>query len=555
MDPDSPELDHELMQYESVISAALTSTRVTRDTPVPLNMSKTQRLTLKRMGEGAKSGEARHVYLTADKDTAFVAVTPQQYQTMWLSHTSTAAYTEVDYFQVDWNSYRREAVKLAKEAKDSNLITDSEYRFITKDCTGPIRVPVGNLLVKTHKQINLYAQHPVPVAPSRAYIDTVNYVTTAWARFLSVKLTPAREQIKNRITDTADLIQKLSKHRFSQDCWIVTADVVDFYPSTEVSDGNNVIKQHIPAQLVELCLKVAELIHESIKVLTPVGCFSMAKNYSIGLSHSGEVCDLDWSRIEQRIFALLAERGLLATWWGRMVDDYLIILEGPIEHRLAILDALKKADPKRPLTVQISTQSVDFLDVTVFKGPHFLETGILDTKPYTKPSYTGMHLPFLSHHPMSTFDSILTGYQNRSVISSSSRISHMHCMVQKMKSFSGRGYPYKFLKQRLLQETCWKQTAFKRERKRRLQKVRTIKSTRIIPLRLKYTPRSEALSRQLSVSNLQKSIHKINPALSRVSLGKLTFCHLKTRNLLDTMRPTGFLPEVRIDDDNELWQD
>ena len=166
-----------------------------------------------------------------------------------------------------------------------------------------------------------------------------------------------------------------------------------------------------------------------------------------------------------------------------------------------------------------------------------------------------MHLPFLSHHPMSTFDSILTGYHNRSVISSSSRISHMHCMVQKMKSFSGRGYPYKFLKQRLLQETCWKQTAFERERKRRLQKVRTIKSTRIIPLRLKYTPRSEALSRQLSVSNLQKSIHKINPALSRVSLGKLTFCHLKTRNLLDTMRPTGFLPEVRIDDDNELWQD
>ena len=69
------------------------------------------------------------------------------------------------------------------------------------------------------------------------YLDTVNYCTTAWAKFLSVQLTLAREKIPGRVTDTRDFICKLMKHRFSVDCWIVTADIEDFYPNTKVSDG------------------------------------------------------------------------------------------------------------------------------------------------------------------------------------------------------------------------------------------------------------------------------------------------------------------------------
>ena len=112
---------------------------------------------------------------------------------------------------------------------------------------------------------------------------------------------------------------------------------------------------------------------------------------------------------------MLAQLLLHPSFWGRLVDDYFLVLEGPIADRLKIIDAMEKADPKRPLKVQISSQSIDFLDVTIYKGPKFLTTGILDTKPYTKPSYTGMHLPYSSHHPQSTFDSILSGYHNRSL--------------------------------------------------------------------------------------------------------------------------------------------
>jgi hypothetical protein len=466
---------------------------------------------------------------------------------MWHSHTASNTYTDVDYFQVDWDGYRREAVRIATEAQKAKLITVEEFRYVTKDCKCPIRIPVGNLKVKTHKQMNLYAKPPEPVSPSRAYIDTVNYVTTAWARYLSVKLTPARQKIPNRIMDTPDLIRKLSKLRFEPDCWIISADVVDFYPNTDPVEGDEVIKKHISPELVPLCLEVAKLIQNSIKFLTPIGCFDMSGGYGIGITHSGEVCDLNQSRVEQRVFAMLAQLLLHPSFWGRLVDDYFLVLEGPIADRLKIIDAMEKADPKRPLKVQISSQSIDFLDVTIYKGPKFLTTGILDTKPYTKPSYTGMHLPYSSHHPQSTFDSILSGYHNRSLIASSSMTNHVTCMVQKLNSFRARGYPYRLLKYWLLQETCWKQKAFERQRERRLKRKMTKRTERVVPLKLQYTPRSNTISRYLSVDTLQKAIHKINPALGRVSLGKLTICNLKTKNLMEAIRPTGFLQQVDMD--------
>ena len=99
----------------------------------------------------------------------------------------------------------------------------------------------------------------------------------------------------------------------------------------------------------------------------------------------------------------------------------------------------------------------------------------------------------------------------------------------------------------VITETCWKQKAFERQRERRLKRKMTKRTERVVPLKLQYTPRSNTISRYLSIDTLQKAIHKINPALGRVSLGKLTICNLKTKNLMEAIRPTGFLQQVDMD--------
>ena len=89
------------------------------------------------------------------------------------------------------------------------------------------------------------------------------------------------------------------------------------------------------------------------------------------------------------------------------MDDYFVVLEGLIADREAFISALKSADPNRPINVSIITDSVDYVDVTIYKGHGFKKPGVLGTQPYTKPSYTGMRPPYKSHHPQSTFNSIL----------------------------------------------------------------------------------------------------------------------------------------------------
>ena len=292
VDPDCPPLDTALMQYESVITAALKDTAVV---PIEHNLTRQQRHAFHEMKDSMLIGSSTVTPLMADKDSAFVAVTPEQHRHLWLSHLNSEAYTLTTPEEIDWNAIRREAVRLAGVALDSDLISRDEHRFLLKDCRGTVRHPRGTVMVKTHKPMDSTAQ---PVAKSRLYLDSVNYVTTAWAKFLSVKLTPAREQVHNRIKDTADLVSKLQQHRFDSDCWLCTLDIVDFYPNTREKDRENVIRTHIPAELVDICIAASRLIHSSIYVLTPCGIYKLDGRYGIGLAHSGEVCDLDWARVE-----------------------------------------------------------------------------------------------------------------------------------------------------------------------------------------------------------------------------------------------------------------
>ena len=543
IDPKSPALENTLIQYDTVITAALTDTT---DTHRVHNLSKQQRDAFFKLKNEMHEGTSAVIPLMADKDSAFVTVTPVQHEELWLSHLKSGAYTLTDPGQIEWESIRRETVHLANQAVESGIISRDEYRFIVKDCRGQIRHPRGSVMVKTHKPMDATAS---VVSASRLYLDTVNYLTTAWAKFLSVKLTPARDKIVNRVKDTADFISRLQSHRFDSNCWLVTMDIVDFYPNTKVSDGEEVIKNHIPTELVDACIRASRLIHKSIYVLTPCGIYKLDGRYGIGLAHSGEVCDLDWSRVEQSVLGTLPPETVQISlpFWARAVDDYFMILQGPTEYRNAILDAFKEADPDRPLTVNINAQSVDYLDVTVYKGHRFYSTGILDTKSYTKPSYTGMHLHHSSHHPTDTFISILSGYHNRSLVSSSDMSAHTQCMNNRVESFLSRGYPINLLISWLLQATTTSQQQFEKARKRILNKKRKcVQPRRIVPLKLPFTPRTSALSNRLSVQTLQKSIQKASPALSRASLGKLTLCNLKTPNVLDISRPRGFLVQVRM---------
>ena len=374
------------------------------------------------------------------------------------------------------------------------------------------------------------------------YVDTVLYITTPLTKFLSVHLTPAREQIEGRVLSTRQFISEIELVVFPQDVSFYLIDIVDFYPNTDPADGRKTIEKYAPEEYRELMLTFSDLVHGTLYQWTPDGLVKVADKYGIGLGHSGEVCDLNWADVEQRILQKLRQIGIHIYFWKRMVDDYFIALTGTEAEKLTVINSFRTADPNRPVTVERSDSSVNYLDVTVYKGDRFRKTGRVDTKLFTKPTNTELHLPYSSFHPLSTFDSILYGQHQRSLIASSGIEQHSATMLQKYTGYLRRGYPAEKLNRILLQATTRQRKEFEKKRERAVSGISKRKQGgKVIALKLPYTHRSIQISHQISVTKLQKQIQNSCPVLNRANMGQMVVANLSTSNILERTRPKGLM--------------
>ena len=445
---------------------------------------------------------------------------------------SSTQYTPVEPDSIDWIGVKRDVRLTAARALKQGTISSNTHRYLTQHCTGTVRQPISNLLVKTHKPM-----HPCTTVPAktRLYIDTVNCVTTPLARYISVMLTPASEQIPYRVKDTRHLMSELNHMTFRQSVRIIIIDVTDFYPNTDTTAGETVMLKHLSPEIASLCVECSRQIHQSMVVNTPVGSFKVPDSYGIGFGHSAEVCDLVYSdTVEQPVLSILHNEGIIPDFYGRMIDDIIMIIDCTDTEVERIEHLFQTTDPSKPVTFKHSTQSADYLDVTVFKGPQFTLTGKLDSKQYTKPSSSGLHLPRQSYHPESTFNSILSGTVRRSVIASSSLANHQMEMTKKRSQFNVRGYHFKSLTQSLglQKQTRKRKEEYKKLRASYLQPKKAPEdSNRVIALKIPFTCRTRSLQKHLNLPKFQKHIQTQCPALSRASLGRFVIANLKTRNI------------------------
>jgi hypothetical protein len=70
---------------------------------------------------------------------------------------------------------------------------------------------------------------------------------------------------------------------------------------------------------------------------------------------------------------------------------------------------MNQIHPILKFTFEASDTSINYLDLTIFKGTRFNETGILDTKVYTKPTETYQYLHKTSSHPPHVFKALVYG--------------------------------------------------------------------------------------------------------------------------------------------------
>ena len=126
--------------------------------------------------------------------------------------------------------------------------------------------------------------------------------------------------------------------------------------------------------------------------------------------------------------------------WKRYIDDIFIIWTSHNEDLQTFMDKINSMHPTIKFTHECSNEELTFLDMTVYKGPKFQETGILDIKTHIKKTNKQLYVHKSSYHPEPCKKAIATGETIR-YLRTNSRIETFKNMTSQLKNkLIERGY-------------------------------------------------------------------------------------------------------------------
>ena len=94
---------------------------------------------------------------------------------------------------------------------------------------------------------------------------------------------------------------------------------------------------------------------------------------------------------------------------ARYIDDIIMIWTGTPSQLNSFLHDLNHFHRNLAFTHHQSTTTIDFLDLTIYKGPAFHFCNILEVKTFQKELNLYQYLHFTSEHPRSIFKAIVKG--------------------------------------------------------------------------------------------------------------------------------------------------
>lgn len=160
---------------------------------------------------------------------------------------------------------------------------------------------------------------------------------------------------------------------------------------------------------------------------------------AMGSTVSPEVSDIRMFQITQSIMAQF-QYAYKVLFHGRFRDDGFIIFNGSKTEILEFFELGNRCHPHLKFTFEISVDSVNFLDTTVYKGKQFQELNKLDIKSYIKPTNNFQYLHRESSHNQAVFKGFIKGECIRHVRNTND-ISALNEILQDFKKhLSKRGY-------------------------------------------------------------------------------------------------------------------
>lgn len=307
------------------------------------------------------------------------------------------------------------------------------------------QIPKFYGIPKVHKKYDT-------LPPMRPIVAHTNSLLTPTARLLDHLLQPVAQTYPDYLHNSASISILLQTLEVPETAILVSVDVESLYPSIPQTECLNIIYEELHSKRHLLLFDpnlIIQLLHINVnhnyfEFATLI--FQQITGTAMGAAFSPTIANIFMSVILRRFHRTQHHHPFLLK---RYIDDIFIIWTKSQEQLTTYLTELNNFHPSLHYTHEYSTDSTNFLDLTIYKGPHFQHTKHLDTKTFQKVQNLYQYLHFTSCHQRSIHKAIIIGECIRYVRSNTTKENYVR-MVQLFETrLHVRGYPPSFTRKTL----------------------------------------------------------------------------------------------------------
>ena len=248
-----------------------------------------------------------------------------------------------------------------------------------------------------------------PPVTLRPLCSTIGTPTYAVSTLLDIKLQPYLHHISTYIQSSTAIIIELHNKTFPKDCAFLVADIESLYPSIPTKEGILKLKQHLERHYhnsidTQLILYLAEWVLTNNMLTFNGEYYIQISGTAMGTPFAVTYACIYLAELEYELAATLKQMQLTnprikpPLYLVRFIDDIFGIFNDTYNADIFLIEYKKLRPNYIKLTSSITSDRSDVLDVTIYKGHDFNNTGKLQTTLYQKPHNRFLFIPPTSFH-------------------------------------------------------------------------------------------------------------------------------------------------------------
>ncbi len=305
----------------------------------------------------------------------------------------------------------------------------------------------------------LYFLHKVHKTPHqlRPIVSCCSGPTQKISQLANILLKDYLQGVPSLVTSSTQVINMAEtlqiREGSRESLLLVTLDVKALYPSIPHGAGVTMALQQAMPTNPPICKqhRTKQMLREMLLLILKENTFQFAgRNFrqirgaAMGTPVAPTLANLFMGKLEAN--ALNSWPGTQPLIWLRYIDDILMLFDDSVEELQKLLQHLNSQLSTVKFTAEWSSDSVNYLDITLYKGERFREEGRLDVKPYTKAINQHSYLHYSSAHPKCNLQGVVRGEIIRMLRRCSSPQTFATSMEELEQWFVARGYPRRMVR-------------------------------------------------------------------------------------------------------------